>query len=150
MFNLAYWKSTAEYVVTAFVTAFVGTIVAQQKFTSTSLIAAATAGGLGALTVLVKHAEPMRLKSIVDSIERHTIEEVLAGECNNGIDLAAYRRGKQFRFHHNLTPYMVRTTKTVPQYPLHHIDKGHCRRLFDPTAGSGHSSPTALSQVWDS
>lgn len=54
MFNLAYWKSTAEYVVTAFVTAFVGTIVAQQKFTSTSLIAAATAGGLGALTVLVK------------------------------------------------------------------------------------------------
>ena len=54
MFTKAFWLTTAEAVVTTFVTAFAGTFIAQGKYTTTALIAAASAGGLAALAVLVK------------------------------------------------------------------------------------------------
>ena len=54
MFTLGFWKTTAEAVVTTFTTAFAGTFLAQGKYTTTALVAAASAGGLAALAVFVK------------------------------------------------------------------------------------------------
>ena len=54
MFSLSFWKSTAEATVTTFATAFAGTFLAQGKYTTTALVAAASAGGLAALAVFVK------------------------------------------------------------------------------------------------
>ena len=54
MFNISFWRTTAEADLTTFVTAFAGMFLMQGKYTVTSLVASASAGGLAALAVFVK------------------------------------------------------------------------------------------------
>lgn len=54
IFRLAFWKTTAEAVVTTFAVTAGGQFVATGGFTAKNLIASATAGALAALAVFLK------------------------------------------------------------------------------------------------
>jgi hypothetical protein len=54
MFTLAFWRTTAEAVVTTFITSFAGFFLAQGGYTVKGLVASASAAGMAALAVFVK------------------------------------------------------------------------------------------------
>jgi hypothetical protein len=54
MFTAAFWKTTAEYVLVAFLTAFAGAWTQSSAVTLKDLYAALVAGGMAALYALIK------------------------------------------------------------------------------------------------